>query len=264
VDEQRESFARRSWKWIAGAVLAGVATVIGGYVVKANDWFVHRVHPEPALTAVVRSAEVPPDVGWFFPTSPAKLRPPSLNDELSVAAENAWVQRNGGLPSSGYYVKVVLQATSGKTVVIDQVRAEVTRRAPAPTGTWLDRRACGEELVPALFQANLDASPVTVKPVAGTDEAGKPIAPKPLPRTISNSNPDVWVISGVTSKSDAEWVAFIDYTADGKAGTIRVDDHGKPFRTVALDKATGARPVFGESGSPDRWELRPKPRSPIC
>ena len=253
-EDRQLSLARRSWKWIVGAVLAGLAAVISGYVVKGNDWLANKVHAESPITAVVNANELEPKNGWFFATSPAKLPLPPL-----TGAYVGWVRRSEGIPASGYYVTVVLQGSGGKTVVIDSLRVEVTRRTPAPSGTSPDPRGCGE-LQPALFEANLDTSPVKITPKAGEDDAGKPISAKSLPRTVSDSDPDYWRIAAVTSKWDADWVAFIDYTSEGKTGTIRIDNHGKPFRTAALTRAVGVRAMY----SPDHWETLPEPRPPIC
>jgi hypothetical protein len=258
ADDQRGSFARRSRKWIAGAVLGGFAVVISGYVVRANDWLAQKVHTDSAMTSVVYSNEFKAQNGWFFATSPANLPVPPL---LGEKAFNDWVRSNGGIPASGYYVTVVLQGASEKTVVVDSLRVEVTRREPVPRGTSPDQRGCGGELDPALFEANLDTSPVKITPKAGEDNTGKPIAAKSLPRTVSNSDPDYWQIAAVTSKWEAEWIAFIDYTAGGKTGTIKIDNHGKPFRTAALARAVGVRAVYE---IPYHWDILPEPRGPIC
>ena len=59
---------------------------------------------------------------------------------------------------------------------------------------------------------------------------------------VSENSPEVWHIAVTTAKCDCDWVALIDYTADGKPGEIKITKHGKPFRVAAVARATTATP----------------------
>jgi hypothetical protein len=228
------SFVRRSWKWLSAAVLAALAAVIAGYVADANHWLQSKVvGARPALSVVV-TMKSPARVcdgqtGWVFPVKPAALPVPSL-----AAPIDQWASQNGGVPASGNYVTAVLQPPAGTTVVVTDIRVEVVDREPARrSGTHpVLGGGCGG-LVPMLFKANLDASPVRVIATAGRDIAGRRIPPIPLPHTVSERSPEEWQIAAVTSTCDCDWVAYIDYTADGHSGQSRIDNHGRPFRVTS-------------------------------
>ena len=252
-ERPQPSFVRRSWKWLSGVLLAALAAVIAGYVADANHWFWHEVgHSSAALSVVVTmkspSRECEGQKGWVFAEKPSVLPVPPLG---SSSAADEWASRNGGIPASGNFVTAVLQPPSNKTVVVTDIRVEVVGRHRSRAGTHpILGGGCGG-LEPMHFKANLDRSPVRAVPTAGVSASGKRIPPVPLPHTLSEQRPEDWQIAAVTTTCDCDWVAYVDYTADGHPGESKIDDHGKPFRVAGLQHVVRVFPDYSQR----KWQV---------
>lgn len=254
------SFARRSWKWLIGVLLTALGLVVAGYIAEANYWLRKKVTgPEQALSVVVTIKSPARDcegqAGWIFPVKPNKL-PPWPN---ASSSEEEWARQSGGIPASGNYITVTLQARGERTVVATDLRVEVLARRRPTAGTHPISGGCGG-LTPTLFKAYLDTSPIRVKPTAGRDSANKPIPPVALPHIISEKSPEQWQIAGITSSCDCKWVAYIDYTADGVRGEAKIDDNGEPFRSVAVSRAAVVVPDYDpDTGKSRGWVVVESP-----
>lgn len=227
-------------KWLAAVLTSAIAIPLVGWVAgKAGGWFTEKWSPEQFLTAVV-DIDSPEQTctggeGWVFARTPQQL-PGVLPDE----DKQAWAAANGGIPASGNLVKVTLQGLNGHTVVVTDIAVQVVSREEPPDGTYpLTRGPCGG-LVPYRFQADLDASPVSVTPVAdeGVIEPAQVRRPVDLPHAVSGSQPEVWHIAAVTETCTCEWTATLNWNSDGKKGSTEIADNGRPFRVAATTSAT--------------------------
>lgn len=42
------------------------------------------------------------------------------------------------------------------------------------------------------------------------------------------------LVDVTTQTHDARWYLELDWSSQGRTGTIRIDDHGRPFRTTGI------------------------------
>jgi hypothetical protein len=175
---------------------------------------------------------------WVFPVAPSELPVPAAEPRLT-----GWARENGGIPASGSYVELDVCGEDGCPVIIDAVRVVVTRRRRAPVGTAVflhdpglhDDR--GPIRIPNFLVADLDRTPIPVRATPGLDASGYTIPAALLPRVIPESKAESLYIQAQTASFDCDWIAYLDWTAEGRSGSLRVDDHGQPFRTAAIRRA---------------------------
>jgi len=98
---------------------------------------------------------------------------------------------------------------------------------------------------------------------AGDDENGRKIPASPLPHRISRDDPEIWYVKADTRRCTCDWIAEIDWVADGRRGSTRVDDNGKPFRTGATTAALAAAQLEADGRwiADDAPSLSVKPRT---
>ncbi|HWX43885.1 MAG TPA: hypothetical protein VNY52_01015 [Solirubrobacteraceae bacterium] len=234
--EPERSPRRKPPRWLMGAVVAGLGGAITAAIISAGHTVKRIVLPTSpaaplAVTAKLRSPgeSCSGGAGWVFPRSAAQLPVPPHSD----AGMQSWATQNGGVPASGNFVVVDLQGRPGPSVIVNDVRVEVTRRSGALTGTYaILSGGCGG-VAPDYFGANLDREPVTIKSMAGVDELGHVVAAVPLPHQISASEPEVWYVRASTASCDCQWVAYLDWTANGESSSTRIG----PFLTTATARA---------------------------
>ena len=169
--------------------------------------------------------------GWVFRQSPTKLAP------LTSYNPNDWAIRNGGIPQSGNYITLDVQALNGHTVIIDTIGVKVISRAAPPSGTAaILSGGCGG-LTPSLFRVNLDQPGLQVRPVDGVDITGKKIPPIPLPHVVTETGPEQWRLQILTATCDCTFVPYFTWSSDGSAGTFEITDGSGPWQVASAAKA---------------------------
>jgi hypothetical protein len=248
---------RRSdrWRtWLGGGVSTGViAGVILALVLSAGHKVVAEVAGSPQPLTITTHLFPPSEscqggAGWVFPQQSNELPVPSW--QASDPSLQRWASDYHGIPASGNFVVVDLQALPGHTVIVNDIRVHVVSRAPAPDGTYPELSGGCGGIVPTSFKANLDGSAIVLTRTSEGGGVGKPAPPIPLPHAVSESSPEVWYINSVTRTCDCQWTVTLDWSADGKTGTSTIEDAGKPFRTAATTHA--ARVIRDVSGK--AWE----------
>ena len=48
-------------------------------------------------------------------------------------------------------------------------------------------------------------------------------------------DPEVLLVTARTANCDCRWYLELDWSSRGRTGTVRVDDHGRPFRTSGVE-----------------------------
>ncbi|MEU7823409.1 hypothetical protein [Catellatospora sp. NPDC049133] len=160
---------------------------------------------------------------------PESRRPPA-DDEVAE-----WMQRVEAIPSEGR-ILLTLQGSTSKTVVLQDLTIEVVERGPAIEATRLyyPDSGCGANESPRLFKVGLDDANPRPVPVPGTDAAGKEIPAVAFPFSVSESDPEIFVITAEPGRCDCTWRLRLRWTSAGRSGTLVIDDHGRPFRTAAV------------------------------
>ncbi|MFD3543583.1 hypothetical protein ACFWUQ_29350, partial [Streptomyces sp. NPDC058662] len=161
----------------------------------------------------------------------------------------AWAAAQRAVHAGTQIVEVTLHGTGTGTVVLEGLDVRVTaRRTPPAWNVYQMSQGCGGALTPAAFAVNLDAPRPLARPVAGND-AGSALPAPALPMRVSAAEPVVLRVEAATAGCDCDWVLDLRWTGPAGAGTLRLDDAGRPLRTSA---ATG-RPAYGYAGEQSRW-----------
>ena len=55
-----------------------------------------------------------------------------------------------------------------------------------------------------------------------------------MPYRVSSEDPEVLLVNAETEACDCSWCLELDWSSQGRTGTVRVDDDGRPFRTTSI------------------------------
>ncbi len=230
---------RAHWKkWAGGVVTAAVVIPLLTWgVTSGKDWISNKLNPKQYLSAVVTipspAAVCQGGQSWVFDKRPPQL--PLVPKEGDV---DAWAAANGGIPTSGNYIKVTLQGLNGHNVLVHDISVNIASRTNPPHGAIAELSGGCGGFFPYRFSLDLDASPVSVT-AEPDDGFGAQARPVDLPHKISGSDPEVWHLAAVTKTCTCEWTATLNWTADdGKKGTTDINEQGHPFRVAASTLAT--------------------------
>ncbi len=113
---------------------------------------------------------------------------------------------------------MVLDALHVRTVSSDE--------PPSDGNVYVLGDGCGGGVDTSIFDINLDMP------------HPEPSSPKKhnLPLKVSKGDPVELEIAAQVDTHDVTWYLELDWSSGGKHGTLRIDDHGKPFRTTGLRK----------------------------
>jgi hypothetical protein len=70
-----------------------------------------------------------------------------------------------------------------------------------------------------------------------------------LPYRVSVEDPEVLLVNARTENCDCRWYLELDWSAQGRTGTTRIDDGGRPFRT----SGTTGRPPYTYDTTGRSW-----------
>ena len=168
---------------------------------------------------------------WFLTDrSPGRVPPPP-----SPQGTNSWSTALGGLPAQDLRLQLTAQAHPGTPVVLHALYVRVVSSATAPRGNaYTPADGCGGGIDPASFHIDLDARRPRAHAVQGTVEHGSPSTLIDFPLQVSATDPQVLDVDAHTEDHDVSWYLDLVWSCGSRQGTIRVDDHGAPFRTVGL------------------------------
>ncbi|MFY1651128.1 hypothetical protein ACN27J_09555 [Solwaraspora sp. WMMB762] len=251
---------------ISGAFAVLVAVVAGSFGLVGSVGSSETAQPSVSQVPTIRATEsVSPDATpvvdgplvaavatvdnhcrqtWITDKSPAEIPNPSLG------GIHDWVEALSAVHADSRGVTITVNATSEPQVVLRQIRAVVvgTREIPIP-GTQIGI-GCGEAISYRYISANLDVEPPAMTSATfgeAEDESGVSLTPIRFPYEVDTSDAESFYIEAQTSRFDVYWEIEIDWSWNGRTGTIRVDDNGQPFRVSAAGNVT-ARCYWSETG----------------
>ncbi|MFI0502714.1 helix-turn-helix domain-containing protein [Streptomyces albogriseolus] len=161
---------------------------------------------------------------------PAQVPPPPAPQDART-----WAATQGAVHGEETLVELSVQGTSDTAVVLTALRVRVAgRSAPAPGSAYAMDQGCGGALTPRSFDVDLDKDRPIARAVAGND-AGTPIPAVRMPYRVSATDPEVLMITARTEGCDCRWYLELDWSSQGRTGTVRIDDRGRPFRTSAVE-----------------------------
>ncbi|MEU9593817.1 helix-turn-helix transcriptional regulator [Streptomyces sp. NPDC048193] len=155
--------------------------------------------------------------------------PPAPQDAAPWAATQSAVHGGETL------VRLSVQGRSDTAVVLEALRVRVVgRTAPAEGNAYAMDQGCGGAVTPRYFAVDLDKDRPIARAVAGND-SGTPIPAVRMPYRVSAKDPEVLLVTAGTSSCDCRWYLELDWSSQGRSGTVHIDDDGRPFRTSALE-----------------------------
>jgi hypothetical protein len=234
--------------------------VLGGLIAWATSYVPTRVFEQggqdagPPLAIDVSRGPVLADATWddcrgyVIPRVAASIPPPPPLDSGVTEARRRWAEALGGADAGKSWVSVTVQGRSPRSVVLQGLRVRIVEQRPPPRGTTVTA-ACGGPVDVRLVTVDLDTSPPRivrsdlpdVRPADPED-----LTPVRFPYTVSDVDPEQFAIVAVTERCDCTWTAELLWLDQGRRGVTRIDDGGKPFRTIATRDAPRYRSARGE------------------
>ncbi|MFG2740138.1 helix-turn-helix domain-containing protein [Streptomyces chartreusis] len=160
---------------------------------------------------------------------PPQQVPPPPNPQDAAA----WAATMGAVHGKQTLVRITVQGKSSTAVVLEALRVRVVGRSAPMAGTnYAMDNGCGGALTPRYFDVDLDKDRPVARPADGND-SGVTIPAMRLPYRVSAEDPEVLLIDARTVTCDCSWYLELDWSSQGRTGTVRIDDRGRPFRTTA-------------------------------
>ncbi|MDD9377743.1 helix-turn-helix transcriptional regulator [Streptomyces sp. ZAF1911] len=172
---------------------------------------------------------------WFaLDKAPGTVPPPPAGQ-----ATEGWARALDAVPAGHLRMQLTVQGTEGKAAVLHALYVHVVSGRKAPGwNAYTMGSGCGGALVPASFAVDLDDSSPRARPVPGK-EGERTTASTDFPYKVSATDPQVLNIDAATLGQDVSWYLELAWSSGDRKGTTRIDDHGRPFRTVALNAGHG-------------------------
>lgn len=134
-----------------------------------------------------------------------------------------WVSALGAVSSGEQYVSLTVQGTGSRTVVLEDLRVRVVSSdAPLAWNDYSMAVGCGGGVGTQAFGVDLDAGRPSAVPAQGQRD---------FPFKVSESDPEVFHVLARSAAHDVRWYLELEWSSGARHGTVRIDDHGKPFRT---------------------------------
>ncbi|MFE0525920.1 helix-turn-helix domain-containing protein [Streptomyces sp. NPDC058954] len=176
---------------------------------------------------------------------PAQVPPPPVQQDAGT-----WAATQGAVHGRQTLVQVSVQGRSSTAVVLEALRVRIVGRGQPLTGnSYAMDQGCGGELTPRSFTVNLDADRPIARSKDGADSEHT-IPAVHFPYRVSAQDPEVLLVDATTRAHDARWYLELDWSSQGRKGTIRIDDHGRPFHTSGITDMP--RYWYGTDDSGDR------------
>ncbi|MET8580978.1 helix-turn-helix domain-containing protein [Streptomyces collinus] len=160
---------------------------------------------------------------------PAQVPPPPVQQDAG-----SWAATQGAVHGHQTMVQISVQGKSSTAVVLTALRVRIVSRGTPVAGTAYDmEQGCGGDLTPRDFSVNLDVD----RPIAHSrpgNDGGKALPAVRFPYRVSAEDPEVLLVTATTDAYDCAWYLELDWSSQGRSGTVRVDDHGRPFRTSGI------------------------------
>ena len=152
-----------------------------------------------------------------------------------------WVTALGGVASGEQMIALTVQGTGRATVVLEALHVRVVQKgAPLAWNDYAMGVGCGGNVETKSFTVDLDA---------GSPATGLKGGQRDFPYKVSESDPEVFYVFADARAHDVSWYLEIDWSSGTRSGTVRVDDHGKPFRT----SGNAGRPAYDHPLGGSEW-----------
>jgi hypothetical protein len=233
-----QSWWRRRWKGVttllAGAIAAGVAAVIANSITSGAERTYQVLRPErqtPAPVPLTASVDYGNDCpSYVIAGSPDQVPRPDRNKHWAAQGTRANLS----------VMTLTLQGRSDAAVVLNSLRVNVVERNRPASGSVYSTEECGGGIEPRYFEIDLDSPSPQAMARPGRDfedDGNQRIIPAAkLPYYVTKAEVEVFQINTHTTTCECRYYLELDWSSQGRTGTLRVDDQGKPFHiTYAPD-----------------------------
>ncbi|WP_406472036.1 helix-turn-helix domain-containing protein [Streptomyces sp. NBC_01615] len=162
---------------------------------------------------------------------PQQVPPPPTPADAAV-----WAASQGAVHGGTTDLRISVQGRGSAAVVLEALHVRVVNRTtPAARRgiAYSMYEGCGAILVPRYFSVNLDAHRPLARSMPGNDP-DRPTPAVDFPYQVSLREPEVLLLSAHTESCTCDWYLDLDWSSQGRTGTARIDDHGRPFRTTSI------------------------------
>ncbi|KUN40710.1 hypothetical protein AQJ30_04960 [Streptomyces longwoodensis] len=181
---------------------------------------------------------------------PQNVPPPPHPEDIA-----AWATSQRAVHAGTTGVRITVQGRGSAAVVLQALHVRVAHR----TTPDRDRGAvyslsdgCGAGITPRFFSVDLDAYQPVARSMPGDDGAGTPVPAIGFPYRVSLQDPEVLMVSARTESCTCDWYLDLTWSSQGRTGTVRIDDHGRPFHSTSSTGLPGYR-YDRVSHRPGRW-----------
>jgi hypothetical protein len=177
---------------------------------------------------------------------PEQVPPPPAAQDAGI-----WAGSQNAVHGRETMVEISVQGRSSTAVILEALRVRVVGRStPLQGNAFAMDNGCGSSITPRSFAVDLDKDRPIARPVPGND-TGTPIPAVRMPYRVSAQDPEVLLVKAQTQSCDCSWYLELDWSSQGRTGTVRVDDRGRPFRTSSIKGLP--RYWYGTVGSDRQW-----------
>ncbi|MGW1199239.1 helix-turn-helix domain-containing protein [Streptomyces sp. NPDC002536] len=180
-------------------------------------------------------------------------KPAEVPEPPNDTDTRAWVTGLRAVPGGRLHITVDVQGKNGQAVVLRALHVRVLKStAPLAWSGYSMGDGCGGGLTPAFFDVDLDRDRPTARPTAG-EQGDVKIPATDFPYKVSSTDPQPLDILARTTGHDVTWELELEWSSGGRSGTLKIDDHGQPFRTTAVKD----RPQYTWRFDQKVWEPLP-------
>ncbi|MGW2748620.1 helix-turn-helix domain-containing protein [Streptomyces sp. NPDC001450] len=203
------------------------------------------IAPPFHVNVLTNNWDSPCDQFFLLQRPPGSVPPPPASQ-----ATDGWAAALGAVPAGHLRLQVTVQGSSSRPVVLHALRVRTTSTRTAPKGNaYMMGSGCGGDLAPASFAVDLDVPSPNAKPVPG-HEGNIETRATNFPYKVSVDDPEVLNIDASTAAQDVGWYLELTWSSGDQHGTARIDNRGKPFRTVGMQ---GDKAYWYNADGTDKW-----------
>ncbi|MFD5684304.1 helix-turn-helix domain-containing protein [Streptomyces bacillaris] len=199
----------------------------------------------PSVTISSYNWDEPCGQFYLLDRGPKGVSPPPPPQD-----RRAWAESYGGVDAGNMLLQLTVQGTSREAVVLKGLYVRVlSRKAPLPWSAYLMGNGCGSGIAPQTFASDLDTRHPIITPVPGT-QGDRTIPARPFPFKVTSEDVEVFNLDMKAVGYDVTWYLELKWSSGGREGMLRIDDHGKPFRTSGMR----GRPAYTYGNDEVKWE----------
>ncbi|MGW7609284.1 helix-turn-helix domain-containing protein [Streptomyces sp. NPDC054766] len=171
------------------------------------------------------------DHDYVIAKPPQQVPPPPTPGDAA-----AWAASQQAVHGRTTDLRISVQGRGSDAVVLEALHVRVvdsTTPAARRGIAYSMYEGCGAVLAPRYFSVDLDAHRPLARSMPGNDP-DRPIPAIDFPYRVSLQEPEVLLVSARTESCTCDWYLDLDWSSQGRTGTVRIDDHGRPFRTTSI------------------------------